>query len=60
MIASTLSYENKELHIAYADISKFPCDAIVNSCNNLMSLKNVDIESGVAKNIFDMAGPCYS
>jgi len=32
----------------------------VNSCDSLMSLSNVKVGSGVAKNIFDMAGPNYT
>jgi len=48
------------LSVAYADISKFECDAIVNSCNNLMSFGDVDMLSGVARKIFDMAGASYT
>ena len=32
----------------------------MNSCDSLMSLSNVKVGSGVAKNIFDMAGPNYT
>jgi len=55
----TLTFEGRKLCIAKGDISKFKCDAIVNSCNNLMSFGDVDKLSGVAKSIFDMAGSEY-
>ena len=59
-VATTLSFQGRQLSVAYADISKFECDAIVNSCNNLMSFGDVDMLSGVARKIFDVAGAHYT